>query len=165
MGCAWRRARHKRHYGQCIDVTFAPQHSRDDLNPYLQGAQGKEVEQWRGIRSKSIAHSSTDRIPHSEFSLLTLIGTAFPQRNDVRTHLCLGSTEIAQWIVRGAVALSLQCTYVLIRRYSMFAITVVITSVRHRETWAHGKDDWVAKGVQEIEQGGTYLDGELYDLR
>ena len=26
MGCAWRRARHKRHYDQCIDVTFAPQH-------------------------------------------------------------------------------------------------------------------------------------------
>jgi len=36
----------------------------------------------------------------------------------------------------------------------MFAVTVVITSVKHRETWAHGKDDWVAKGVQEIEQGG-----------
>ncbi len=28
MGCAWRRARHKRHYGQCIDITFAPQRSR-----------------------------------------------------------------------------------------------------------------------------------------
>ena len=41
----------------------------------------------------------------------------------------------------------------------------VITSVRHRETWAHGKDGWVAKGVQEIEQGPTYFDGELYDLR
>jgi len=28
MGCACRRARHKRHYGgQCIDITFAPQHS------------------------------------------------------------------------------------------------------------------------------------------
>ena len=83
---------------------------RDQLNPCLQGAQGKDVEQRRGIRSKSIAHSSADRIPRSEFSLLTLIGTGFPQRNDVRTHLCLGSTEIAQRIVRGAVALSLQCT-------------------------------------------------------
>ena len=72
----------------------------------------------RGIQSKSIAHSSTDRIPHSEFSLLTLIGTALPQRNEVRTHLCLGSTEIAQWIVRAAAALSLQCTHVLIHRYS-----------------------------------------------
>lgn len=41
----------------------------------------------------------------------------------------------------------------------------VITSVRHRETWAHGKDGWVAKGVQEIEHGPTYLDGEFYDLR
>ena len=46
------------------------------------------------------AHSSTDRIPRSEFSLQTLIGIAFPQRNEMRTHLCLGSTEIAQWIVR-----------------------------------------------------------------
>ncbi len=53
-----------------------------------------------------------------QFSLLTLIGAAFPQRNEVRTHLCLGSTEIAQWIVRAASALSLQCTYVLIHRYS-----------------------------------------------
>lgn len=41
----------------------------------------------------------------------------------------------------------------------------VITSVRHRETWAYGKDGWVAKRVQEIEQGPTYLDGELYDPR
>ena len=64
------------------------------------------------------AHSSTDRIPHSEFSLPMLIGTAFPQRNEVRTHLCLGSTEIVQWIVRAAATLSLQCTYVLIHRYS-----------------------------------------------
>jgi len=66
------------------------------------------------------AHSSTDHIPHSEFSLLTLtlIGTAFPKRNEMPTHLCLGSTEIAQWIVRAAAALSLQCTYVLIHRYS-----------------------------------------------
>ncbi len=64
------------------------------------------------------AHSSTDRIPHSEFSLQTLIGTAFPQRNEMRTHLCLGSTEIAQWIVRAAAALSLQCTYMLFHRYS-----------------------------------------------
>jgi hypothetical protein len=53
--------------------------ARDELNPYLQGAQGKDVEQRRGIRSKSIAHSSADRFPHSEFPLLTLIGTAFPQ--------------------------------------------------------------------------------------
>jgi hypothetical protein len=29
------------------------------------------------------ADASTDRIPHSEFSLRTLIGTAFPQRNVV----------------------------------------------------------------------------------
>ncbi len=28
MGCTWRRARHKRHYGQCIDIAFAPLHSR-----------------------------------------------------------------------------------------------------------------------------------------
>ena len=41
----------------------------------------------------------------------------------------------------------------------------VITSIRHRETWAYGKDGWVAKRVQEIEQGPTYLDGELYDPR
>jgi len=27
MGCAWCRARHKRHYGQCTAITFAPQHS------------------------------------------------------------------------------------------------------------------------------------------
>jgi hypothetical protein len=64
------------------------------------------------------AHSSTDHIPHSEFSLLTLIGTAFPKRNEMRTHLCLGSTEIAQWIVCAGAALSLQCTYVLIHGYS-----------------------------------------------
>jgi hypothetical protein len=64
------------------------------------------------------AHSSKDHIPHSEFFLLTLIGTAFHKRNEMRTHLCLGSTEIAQWIVRAAAALSLQCTYVLIHRYS-----------------------------------------------
>jgi len=46
MDCAWRRARHNRHYGQCIDIAFA--HGilgRDQLNPYLQDAQGKEVEQ------------------------------------------------------------------------------------------------------------------------
>ena len=41
----------------------------------------------------------------------------------------------------------------------------VITNVRHRETWAYGKDGWVAKHIQEIEQGPTYLDGELYDPR
>ncbi len=35
--------------------------ARDQLNPYLQGSQGKDVEQRRGIRSKSIAHSSADR--------------------------------------------------------------------------------------------------------
>ncbi|PYT61443.1 MAG: hypothetical protein DMG35_09210 [Acidobacteria bacterium] len=101
--------------------------ARDQLNPYLQAARRKEVEQWQSgadhnvianSLGKSIAHSSTARIPYSEFSLLTLIGTAFPQRNEVRTHLCLGSTEIAQWIVRAAAALSLQCTYVLIHRYS-----------------------------------------------
>src|SRR5437870_268327 len=63
------------------------------------------------------AHSSTDHIPHSEFFLLTLIGTAFPKRNEMRTHLCLGSREIAQWIVRAAAALSLRCTYMLIHRY------------------------------------------------
>jgi len=101
--------------------------ARDQLNPYLQAARRKEVEQWQSgadhnaianSLGKSIAHSSTARIPYSEFSLLMLIGTAFPQRNEVRTHLCLGSTEIAQWIVRAAAALSLQCTYVLIHRYS-----------------------------------------------
>ena len=48
MGCAWRRARHKRHYGQCIDITFAPQHPRARPAQSLpQGAQGKEVEQWQ----------------------------------------------------------------------------------------------------------------------
>jgi len=41
----------------------------------------------------------------------------------------------------------------------------VITSVRHRETWAYSKDGWVARHIQEIEQGQTYLDGELYDQR
>ncbi len=101
--------------------------ARDQLNPYLQAARRKEVEQWQSgadhnvitnSLGQSIAHSSTARIPYSEFSLLTLIGTAFPQRNEVRTHLCLGSTEIAQWIVRAAAALSLQCTCVLIHRYS-----------------------------------------------
>src|SRR6267378_4997949 len=129
MDCARRRIRHKRHYGQRIDTTFTPPNilARDQLNPYLQAARRKEVEQWQSgadhnvianSLGKSIAHSSTARIPYSEFSLLTLIGTAFPQRNEVRTHLCLGSTEIAQWIVRAAAALSLQCTCVLIHRYS-----------------------------------------------
>src|SRR6267143_2062388 len=130
MDCARRRIRHKRHYGQRIDTTFTPPPiilARDQLNPYLQAARRKEVEQWQSgadhnvianSLGKSIAHSSTARIPYSEFSLLTLIGTAFPQRNEVRTHLCLGSTEIAQWIVRAAAALSLECTYVLIHRYS-----------------------------------------------
>jgi len=41
----------------------------------------------------------------------------------------------------------------------------VITSVRHRETWVYSKDGWVAKHMQEIEQGPTYLDGEPYDQR
>jgi hypothetical protein len=89
MGCAWRRARHKRHYGQRIDPPFTPPNilARDQLNPYLQAARRKEVEQWQSDADhnvianslgKSIAHSSTARIPYSEFSLLTLIGTAFP---------------------------------------------------------------------------------------
>ncbi len=76
------------------------------------------AKRWNNGNRVLITMSSTARIPYSEFSLLTLIGTAFPQRNEVRTHLCLGSTEIAQWIVRAAAALSLQCTYVLIHRYS-----------------------------------------------
>ena len=119
MGCAWRRARHSGITANVLTLLLPRSIlARDQLNPYLQGGQGKEVEQRRGIRTKSIAHSSTDRIPHSEFSLHTLIGTAFPQRNEMRTHLCLGSTEIAQWIVRAAAALSLQCTYMLIHRYS-----------------------------------------------
>jgi len=67
--------------------------------------------------SKSIAHSFADRIPHSEFSLLTLSGTAFPQQNEVRAHLHLGSTEIALWIFRAAAALSFQCMYVLIHQF------------------------------------------------
>jgi hypothetical protein len=46
-----------------------------------------------------------------------LIGTAFPQRNEVRAYLCLGSTQIAQWIVRAAAALALRCTRVLLRQY------------------------------------------------
>ncbi len=70
--------------------------ARDQLNPYLQAVRRKEVEQWQSgadhnvianSLGKSIAHSSTARIPYSEFSPLTLIGTAFPQRNEVRTHL------------------------------------------------------------------------------
>ena len=68
------------------------------------------------MRSKSIAHSLTDRIPHNEFSLRTLMGTAFPQKHEVRAHWCLGSTQITQWIVRAAAALPLKCTYVLIHR-------------------------------------------------
>lgn len=39
----------------------------------------------------------------------------------------------------------------------------VITSVKHRETWAYTGDGWVVKHIQELEQGQTYLDGELYD--
>src|SRR5260370_27954063 len=84
-------------------TTFTPPNilARDQLNPYLQAARRKEVEQWQSgadhnvianSLGKSLAHSSTARIPYSEFSLLTLIGTAFPQRNEVRTHLCLVST-------------------------------------------------------------------------
>jgi|HubBroStandDraft_1064217.scaffolds.fasta_scaffold135354_1 hypothetical protein len=41
----------------------------------------------------------------------------------------------------------------------------VITSVRHRETWTYMKDGWVATHIEELEQGPTYLDGELYDPR
>jgi hypothetical protein len=61
--------------------------AHNQLNPYLQAARRKEVEQWQSDADhnvianslgKSIAHSSTARIPYSEFSLLTLIGTAFP---------------------------------------------------------------------------------------
>ena len=79
--------------------------ARDQLNPYLQAARRKEVEQWQSgadcnvianSLGKSIAHSSADRTPHSEFSFLMLIATAFPQRNELRAHLSLGSTEIAQ---------------------------------------------------------------------
>ncbi len=98
MDCARCRIRHKRHYGQRIDTTFTPPNilARDQLNPYLQAVRRKEVEQWQSgadhnvianSLGKSIAHSSTARIPYSEFSPLTLIGTAFPQRNEVRTHL------------------------------------------------------------------------------
>ena len=61
----------------------------------------------RGIRSKWIAHSSADRIPHSELSLLTLIATVFPRRNEVHVHLSLGSMEIAQLVVRAAAVVSL----------------------------------------------------------
>ena len=73
---------------------------------------------------RSISDSSTDRIPHSEFSLLTLIGTAFSQRNEMRTHLCLGSTEIAQWIVRAAAALSLTVYVHANSSILIFALTV-----------------------------------------
>jgi hypothetical protein len=89
MDCAWRRARHN-----CITANVLTL-----------------------LLLRIFAHSSSDRIPYTEFSFLTLIGIAFPQRNEMRTHLCLGSTEIAQWIVRAAAALSLQCTYALIHRY------------------------------------------------
>jgi hypothetical protein len=48
MGCTWRRARHKWHYGQCVDITLAYSIlARHQLNPYLKGAQDKEVEQWQ----------------------------------------------------------------------------------------------------------------------
>jgi hypothetical protein len=41
----------------------------------------------------------------------------------------------------------------------------VITSVRHREKWVYTKEGWLAKRVEEIEQGPTYLDGGPYDPR
>jgi hypothetical protein len=41
----------------------------------------------------------------------------------------------------------------------------VITSARHREKWVYTKDGWIAKRIEEIEQGTTYLDGEPYDPR
>ncbi len=48
MGCAWRRARYKRDYGKCLGNIFATSVlARDQLNPYLQSGQGKEVELWQ----------------------------------------------------------------------------------------------------------------------
>jgi hypothetical protein len=41
----------------------------------------------------------------------------------------------------------------------------IITSVRHREIWTYTEDGWVTKRIEELEQGQTYLDGELYDPR
>src|SRR5258708_33874551 len=104
MDCARRRIRHKRHYGQRIDTTYPPANilARGQLNPYLQAARRKEVEQWQSgadhnvianSLGKSIAHSSTARIPYSEFSVLPLIRTAFPPGNELRTPLGIGSTE------------------------------------------------------------------------
>jgi len=74
------------------------------------------------MRRKPIAHSSTDRIPRSEFSLLTLIGTAFPRTNEVCAHLCLGSKQIAQWIVGAAAALVLPCMRVLIHQQCSWSV-------------------------------------------
>ena len=39
----------------------------------------------------------------------------------------------------------------------------VITSVRHHETWVYTRDGWVARHMQEIEQGLTYVDGDPFD--
>jgi hypothetical protein len=60
MDCAPRRIRHKRHYGQRIDTTFTPSNilARGQLNPYLQAARRKEVEQWQsGADLNVIANS------------------------------------------------------------------------------------------------------------
>ena len=38
----------------------------------------------------------------------------------------------------------------------------LITNVKHRETWVYGSRGWLAKRIEEIEQGPAYLDGKLF---
>lgn len=39
----------------------------------------------------------------------------------------------------------------------------LITNVKHRQTWVYTKAGWLTKRVDELKQGPTYLDGELYE--
>jgi len=40
----------------------------------------------------------------------------------------------------------------------------VITSVIHREIWVRTPAGWFQKHIEELEQGPTFVDGELYDI-
>ncbi|MGB9236537.1 MAG: hypothetical protein WCC04_19180 [Terriglobales bacterium] len=37
------------------------------------------------------------------------------------------------------------------------------TNVKHRETWVYTRDGWLTKQIEELAQGPTYLDGQLYE--
>ena len=39
----------------------------------------------------------------------------------------------------------------------------VITNVKHREVWVITSCGWMQRSIEELEQGPTFVDGELYE--